>query len=598
MSASRTFRSTQFGALGAVPQSLGIPAAAFPGRVATNSDLMVAVDRQQTRLAAALNSSDTSMTVANPAIIGAFNLLSIDDELVKTTAAPTGNVVPISRGFDGTTPAVHLAGALVSGMVDAWHHNALAAEVEAIEGALGPNLSALPLSPIVAVTPYKFAPQTPGGTLAPGNQVITLAPVPKGVNGTDKNHYLYISGGAGTAEAVLITGGTAVSGAPSGTVIVNCANAHSGAWTIQSASAGIYEAYIANPWRKLYMPAGRYIMYATLNFETVTSLILIGDGYDYANNSGTMLDFAAVTSGPGISLNNNSGAGTLQVMKLQEFGIAGTFNTTGGNGIVINKANRVCISGVQVIGFAGDGILIQEGLEIFIQDQTHVLYSGGWGIHIIGTDLTGFIVIRDSYINWNSRSDSHGNIGIFGTGGASPLLGVITLMNVDAEQAGQQPFPSVTITTAYALFVGWVSNLCVMNCDFEVGAGTTLVSYAPFSSTISNLTEFNNAFVGNQIVYGPTITNVKSWGNKYYGATCFRTFQASNRSNYDIGPDAAGDNSPEPVNHPRLLGLPGSTGAGAALLGANSPATVLTAPFTWLKQQGPTGETLFIPAWK
>jgi hypothetical protein len=91
---------------------------------------------------------------------------------------------------------------------------------------------------------------------------------------------------------------------------------------------------------------------------------------------------------------------------------------------------------------------------------------------------------------------------------------------------------------------------------------------------------------------------VKSWGNKYYGATCFRTFQATDRTGYEIGPDAGGNSSPEPANHPRLLGLPGVTGAGTPLLGANSPATVLTAPFTWLKSQGPTGETLYIPAWK
>jgi len=71
---------------------------------------------------------------------------------------------------------------------------------------------------------------------------VTLTPVPPGVNGTDSGHYLYISGVTGTAEAVLITGGTAVEGNPSGTVIFTPANNHSGAWTLSSATGGIQEA--------------------------------------------------------------------------------------------------------------------------------------------------------------------------------------------------------------------------------------------------------------------------------------------------------------------------------------------------------------------
>src|SRR6187399_1599875 len=143
----RTFRTAGFGA-GVSARSLGKPAAAFPGRVATDADLMIAVDRQQTRLASPLDSSALSMTVENAAAISAYNLLTIDNEIVKTTGPPVGNVVPISRGFDGTTPALHLASATVSGFIDAYHHNALVAEVEAIQQALGANLSAIPSSAV------------------------------------------------------------------------------------------------------------------------------------------------------------------------------------------------------------------------------------------------------------------------------------------------------------------------------------------------------------------------------------------------------------------------------------------------------------------
>lgn len=238
------FGSRSFGPNGgrAALRSLGKPAAAFPGRVATDLDMAIAVDRQQTRLAAPLDSVATSMTVENPAIVTAYNLLSIDNEIVQTTGPPSGNVIPISRGFDGTTPAIHLASTTVSGFIDAYHHNRLVAEIEAIQQTLGANLSRIPSAIQLGSGSFAFAPQTPGGTLNPGANVITLSPVPAGVNGTNTNHYLYISGGTGTAEAVLITGGAAVSEGASGTLIVTCANSHSGAWNIRTATGGIQEA--------------------------------------------------------------------------------------------------------------------------------------------------------------------------------------------------------------------------------------------------------------------------------------------------------------------------------------------------------------------
>jgi hypothetical protein len=150
------------------------------------------------------------------------------------------------RGFDGTAAASHAAGVKVSLLIDAWHHNALAAEVTAIQATLGPNLANISTGGISSST-YNWAAQTPGGSLIVGNNVITLAPVPLGVNGTNTDHWLYISGGTGAAEAVLITGGSAVSGQASGTLIVNCGNAHSGAWTIRSATAGIQEALNSLP---------------------------------------------------------------------------------------------------------------------------------------------------------------------------------------------------------------------------------------------------------------------------------------------------------------------------------------------------------------
>ncbi len=94
---------------------------------------------------------------------------------------------------------------------------------------------------------YLFTPIAPGGSLVIGANTITLPHVPYGVNGTDANHQLYISGGTGTAEAVPIIGGTAVGGGTNQTIIVTCANTHSGAWTISSVLFGVPEAIASLP---------------------------------------------------------------------------------------------------------------------------------------------------------------------------------------------------------------------------------------------------------------------------------------------------------------------------------------------------------------
>jgi hypothetical protein len=203
----------------------------FPGAVVTDARLGIAVNGIQTRLSSALSAVAASITVADASGMEAGLILTIDDsETVQVSGAPVGNVVPVTRGFGGTTAAVHASGATVAAYIDAWHHNALVAEVEAIEssllGTVGGFLS----------TAYDFDPQTPGVALIAGgvDQTIPLAPMPLGLAVGSK---LYISGGTGTAEAVAITAVTGTGGDTTGSIKVTPANAHTGAWTIRSATA-------------------------------------------------------------------------------------------------------------------------------------------------------------------------------------------------------------------------------------------------------------------------------------------------------------------------------------------------------------------------
>jgi hypothetical protein len=105
-----------------------------------------------------------------------------------------------------------------------------------------------------------------GGSMTAGSPAtITITPVPWGVNGDDSAipadmgeigraqfgegvgpagsvHILTVTDGAST-ENVTVTGGTAIAGSSSGTLVFTPANNHSGGtWTLGSSTFGVYEA--------------------------------------------------------------------------------------------------------------------------------------------------------------------------------------------------------------------------------------------------------------------------------------------------------------------------------------------------------------------
>jgi hypothetical protein len=365
--------------------ALSAQTARYPSAIASDSDLTVQKDRAQSTLTGAITSSATGFTVVSGSKFTAGQIVTIENEqaLVCSVVGNTVNVGYAScpnvdgRGYGGTSASSHANGALVSGNVVSWNHNALKEEVKAIETALGTELSnvaaifpnpvpvnkggtnastaagartqlgaaasgansdisslsglSTPLSvgqggtgastttgvvvgngaspqagvtgtsrqrlrvkpnvtgtiyefaddPIYRITDFAFS-QTPGGSLLAGGvgQSVTLTPCPLGVAGADSNHYVYLSGGTGTAESVLITGGTCTSGASSGTVTLTPANAHSGSWSLATASAGIQEAInaaAAAGGATVEVPTGTYTTHATIAISG-TGISLIGRG--------------------------------------------------------------------------------------------------------------------------------------------------------------------------------------------------------------------------------------------------------------------------------------------------------------------------------
>jgi len=123
--------------------------------------------------------------------------------------------------------------------------SAVAQAISAIENGTGTGTGASGGygPPIVNTEGYSWSETPASANIKAGPNTIKLSPCPKGLNGTDLWHYLYISK-TGTPEAVLITGGSCVSRATSGTIQFVAQYNHKAGYLIGSATDGIQEAII------------------------------------------------------------------------------------------------------------------------------------------------------------------------------------------------------------------------------------------------------------------------------------------------------------------------------------------------------------------
>ena len=206
--------------------------------------------------------------------------------------APWFGAIPITVP-NGGTGATSLTGILQGNGASAFTAVAASDRLQFMRRA--PNAAGVTYefaTPVTIVaSDYDFTPQAPSGTLTGGvGATATLTPVPLGVNGADTDHYLYIDT-VGTPEAVLITGGTAVSGAASGTVTFTPANNHSAGWTIESATDGVQEAIsVLAPLgiNQVWVPSGTTTLNANVSFMGKTNVVLaLSNGLTLAG-SGTL----------------------------------------------------------------------------------------------------------------------------------------------------------------------------------------------------------------------------------------------------------------------------------------------------------------------
>lgn len=119
---------------------------------------------------------------------------------------------------------------------------------QTISGVLTAGMQALKYASDFAWT------QSPSTDLStPGTKTVSLSACLPGVTGTEPQYYVYITG-TGTAEPVLVTGGTCMGNGAAGTLQFTTVNAHAAGYVIKSASAGLQEASIAARWTNSTAP--------------------------------------------------------------------------------------------------------------------------------------------------------------------------------------------------------------------------------------------------------------------------------------------------------------------------------------------------------
>jgi len=347
--------------------------ARYPAAVATDNDLFKMSDRADTSLLLGVDAATLSLPVASTAKFTAPMIITLDNEQMLVSAVADAQHLTLSlRGFAGTTAASHLQNAAVQGRIVAYHHNALKEEIKAVEAALGPNLSNVAAIIGSAKTKYypgdyTFAPQTPGGSLAIGNNSVTFTPVPLGVNGSDLYHRLYIKNGTGTPEDCLIAGGAGVAGQTSGVIILNCANAHSGAWTVQSATAGVAEAVqaiaTAGVGGVVELPSGTLQFYSAVVIRGIGTIITgQGSSSTKINNHHASL--------PSFHFLNGFG-NEISYMQIQP-------NTTGQGlvGIIVELQNGMKIHHMSIIAQTGIQTL-PTNFGVFVSDSNLDSFESG-----------------------------------------------------------------------------------------------------------------------------------------------------------------------------------------------------------------------------
>jgi hypothetical protein len=494
----------------------------YPSGLDTSASLFVTADNVQSSLSLAMAAGDTTAFVASTTGFVPNMIVTICDVVTSTgkcttfehlfvTAVPGANSLTVTRGFAGTSAVSHAKGKLITPLFDAAHQKTLKDAVIAIETALGTNLVNVPTLPnttalqqyrknaanaaVESFTPqavytadYNFTAQSPSGTIVAGNNSVTMAPVPLGVNGTDANHYLYVAG-TGTPEACLITGGAGMSGQTSGAIILNCANTHSAGFTVASATAGIKEAMNAKPWSAVRLPCSAVHIQAGIVLAPTVGLDLGGCGRDPSHASGTVIINDDTTALVGaISL---TGSGTQQQVWLHDFTVACNSARTCGTHLNVSNFLGLVAERLWLVESGAFGFHCYQCVGAVIRDNV-ITHTAQHGMFI--EQMANQAEIVHNTITDSSWTDGYANLRVTGSAGHENLS--ILIANNDLETCGGNP-AHAGVSTCYNLAIDNTFGARIIGANYlETAKPVTSLNF--YCGTNSR----NITFDGNRIQDG------------------------------------------------------------------------------------------------
>jgi len=161
---------------------------------------------------------------------------------------------------------------------------------------------------------------------------------------------------------------------------------------------------------------------------------------------------------------------------------------------------------------------------------------------------------------------------------------------------------SVTGKITGPTFGGSFLNLTTGNGstgNVELGANNDLYLTTATTGALTVKQTTSNVLIGGILTDGNYKLDVNNSGSSGTFRVKDQTpTTGATRILFDLGAADTSSTAIVTVNGVVKFGGSNSTGAGSALLGANSPAVTLTAPYTWIKVNTSDGSVAYIPAWK
>ena len=169
------------------------------------------------------------------------------------------------------------------------------------------------------------------------------------------------------------------------------------------------------------------------------------------------------------------------------------------------------------------------------------------GQYVTGTHNVG--------VGWTTLQGASGGASAFQNTAIGDAAMTVITSGANNTACGYNALTAIT-SGSHNTAVGWKANLALTTVGNTTALGDSTVASAAGAVAIGidNASTSASATVANQFALGTALHQVQILNN--------------------------------------------TTGAGSAALGANSPATTNTAPYTWFKMMSGDGSTVYVPAWK